>query len=160
MYRQISHGFVLIELMQVLAILSILVVVALPAYKDYTLRAIVSEGLEAVLPLREKIEEYYAHHGRFPKHNSALAMPPIEQLATKYLQGIQVKEGVIIIHYRNRNLERDTEGILTLRPALNMTLPTAPIIWACGESEPADRIVIGDNLTNLDKKLLPAACRN
>jgi type IV pilus assembly protein PilA len=72
MYRQISHGFVLIELMQVLAIVSILVVVVLPAYKNYTLRAIVSEGLEAVLPLREKIEEYYAHHGRFPKHNQEI----------------------------------------------------------------------------------------
>jgi type IV pilus assembly protein PilA len=155
-----SKGFVFIELLYVMAILSILATIAIPAYKDYTLRAIVCEGLEVILPLREKIEAYYAHFGRFPRHNSALALPAMEKLATKHLQSIEVKQGAIIIRYRSSSLERDTVGVLTIRPTLNKALPTAPITWVCGGAEPADRLVIGDSLTNLDNKHLPAACRN
>ncbi|MES9852100.1 MAG: pilin [Candidatus Thiodiazotropha sp. L084R] len=159
MRQRLPHGFTYIELIVVLAINSILAAIALPAYKDYTLRAVVSEGLMTILPLREKIEEYHAHHGRFPKDNFALSMPHPEQFMSKQLEGVEVRNGAINIRYRASSLSRSDIGLLTLRPAQNKALPTAPIIWACGKVELTGRILSGDNLTNLDNKLLPGSCR-
>ncbi len=83
MKRHIQAGFTLIELMIVVAIIGILAAVALPAYRDYTVRAKVSEVVLAASSGKTSISEYV---------NTSGALPPsgftIENQVSKYVSGV------------------------------------------------------------------------
>lgn len=58
--RQVQKGFTLIELMIVVAIIGILAAVALPAYKDYTVRAKMAEVIGFGAQMKTSVSECLA----------------------------------------------------------------------------------------------------
>ena len=64
--RTVQKGFTLIELMIVIAIVAILVALAVPAYKDYTIRAKVGECVNGAAVPKLSVSEYYETVGNFP----------------------------------------------------------------------------------------------
>ncbi|MFZ1640768.1 MAG: pilin [Candidatus Contendobacter sp.] len=66
-----QQGFTLIELMIVVAIVGILAAIAIPAYKDYTVRAKVSECAATIGACKTSVTEFYNTRGNFPGNVSS-----------------------------------------------------------------------------------------
>ncbi|MGZ5033842.1 MAG: pilin, partial [Usitatibacter sp.] len=64
--KKVQQGFTLIELMIVVAIIGILAAIAIPAYQDYTVRAKVTELINAAGVCKTSIAEYYQTKGVMP----------------------------------------------------------------------------------------------
>jgi type IV pilus assembly protein PilE len=59
MHRKAQAGFTLIEMMVVVAIVTILAAVAFPAYTDYIIRSKITEATSTLSDMRVKMEQYY-----------------------------------------------------------------------------------------------------
>ena len=60
-----QKGFTLIELMIVVAIVSILAAVAFPSYQQHVLRGNRAEGRTALLDAAARLERYYSDNNKF-----------------------------------------------------------------------------------------------
>jgi general secretion pathway protein G len=63
---RLSPGFTIIEIMIVLAIIGILLAIAQPQFRQYTVRAKEAVLKENLFTLRDVIDQFYADKGRYP----------------------------------------------------------------------------------------------
>jgi type IV pilus assembly protein PilA len=137
-------GFTLIELMIVVAIIAILLVIAIPAYQDYTIRTRVSEGLSLASVAKLVVTEQRMTEGDWPVDNAAAGY---ESPATRFVQGIQIDGANVEITLTNDTaLGGAGGGLITLTAqALAGVGNGAPIEWSCSSAIPS--------------KYLPSECR-
>jgi type IV pilus assembly protein PilA len=155
-----KQGFILIELMFVVAIIGILAAIALPAYNDYLVRAKVAEPLLALNEVKQAVNEFYRATGRFPKNNKEAGLAEAKHYRGLYFIAAQVENGAIHIQY-DKTLDRLNKQTrwLTLRPVkdeLNIT----DLNWACGKAGANKSLtLIGEDKTDLAPEYLPGNCR-
>lgn len=63
------RGFTLLDLILTVAIVGIFTAVAIPAYKDYSIRSQIAEGFSLASGIKPLLIEFEANHGRFPINN-------------------------------------------------------------------------------------------
>jgi type IV pilus assembly protein PilA len=118
-------GFTLIELMIVLAILSIIVGVAVPAYQDFTVRAKVAEGMNVATTAKNAVVETLHSLGNIPNQTST----GFQFFGTKYVQSVTIASGTGVIEITTRDTGAPVNPVLQLTPDLTNT--RASLRWSC-----------------------------
>ena len=156
-----THGFTLIELMIVIAVLGILLAIAIPAYNDYIIRAQVAEGISLVGELRSRVVEFHRQHGRFPRDNRMAGVAAPEHLIGNYVDRVEVVGGAMHVRFGHRVNQQIRGTMLSIRPVYVSAAPDSPMSWICGRAEPVPGMAAGgEDRTSLDDRFLPAACRS
>ncbi len=137
--RQAQQGFTLIELMIVVAIIGILAAIALPAYRDYTARAQVTEGLSLASAAKATVAENLSN-GIADRGQGWIAPG-----ATRYVAGVAVNAGTgaITITYQVPPAQAANQTIIMVP---TQVAATGEITWTC-------------NTGTLPAQLRPATCR-
>ncbi len=112
-----QKGFSLIEIMIVIAIISILSAFAIPGYQGYMQKAAMTDVLQTLLPYKTNIELCGINEGGFTNCNAGTNNIP-NNIKGKYIEQINVKDGVITLK-ANKKLE---EVSITLTPQLSASL--------------------------------------
>lgn len=140
----LQKGFTLIELMIVVAIIGILAAIAIPMYLDYTVRAQVSEGLNLSGSAKTAVTEYFQDRGHMPVDNTVAGLAASNEIQGKYVDDINVAQGVISVRFGNDANPQISGETITL--TANTSTPGS-VPWICAS---------GGVIQN---KHLPAACR-
>lgn len=139
-----ASGFTLIELMIVVAIVSILAAIALPAYQDHVARAQVSEGLSLAGGAKTSVATYYMARSTFPADNSDAGLALPGSISSKYVKSVTIEDGtgVIQVLYGNSASNRIRNLHLILEPMTQ----DGSMQWRCSSPD-------------LPTKHLPSSCR-
>ncbi|MEE4144890.1 MAG: pilin [Halieaceae bacterium] len=130
-----QHGFTLVELMIIVAIVSILAVIAMPAYQNYTIRSKVSEAMAFMAEAKSTVTERYSATNTMPTSNQVAGLaPPDSYDDYEYVSRLEVTsipvDGTIVVTVKIPGTSANGKQLQLVPSTSSM-----PIVWRC-ESVP------------------------
>ena len=121
-----QSGFTLLELLTGVAVVSILLVISLPIYFDYSTRAQVSEGISLMGEFKTRVTETYYANGDFPVSNADAGMGNPTDYATDKVTLISISTGgTITVEFDINTL--GTDNRLDFQPSVT----SLGVEWRC-----------------------------
>ena len=155
-----SHGFTLIELVVVMAIIVILALMAVPSFHDKYIREQVIEAMRLTDIAKGPIASAWSTTKSFPDDNAAAGLPAAEKIVSNYVKSLTVEAGAIHVVFGNQARGALRGMTLSLRPAVIEDAPIVPVAWVCGfAAAPEKMTVMAANKTDLPRNWLPVNCR-
>ena len=138
MPKRIHKGFTLIELMLVITVIGVLAAIALPVYRDFTVRTKVAELVAAMGPLKTAVAEKALHEGSLETAGVGVTVA----ISGRVTGGTVTDAGVISISGNAASV--GTAVTIVLTPTF---VGGGKLIWACSTSPDTFKVV-------------PAECRH
>ena len=144
--REEMTGFTLVELMIVLAVISILLIIALPIFQSYASRAKVSEAFALASGAKTAVSETAIANSAWPSNNQLAGLPSKTSIVGAFVQSIEVKSaGRISIKMASApTLNSDLADKLVV---LQGSLGKGSVTWTCSSE------------TTVAVRFLPPVCR-
>ncbi len=159
--KKAQQGFTLIELMIVIAIVGILAAVALPAYRDYTIRARISEPMAYMAEIKTGVAEYYSALGKIPDTSARAGVsqaPNTEITRTvSYYAPDNASDPVIYGVVKGSVFPDDDDRTFHLSGSISES--SREIIWKCKPGNPTGISNGSTKDFSSDTNWLPATCR-
>ncbi|ENV6632557.1 pilin [Neisseria gonorrhoeae] len=125
-------------------------------------RAQVSEAILLAEGQKSAVTEYYLNHGIWPKDNtSAGVASPASNIKGKYVQKVEVNNGVVTATMASSNVNKEIQG---KKLSLWAKRQDGSVKWFCGQ--PVTRTGDNDDVNaandgkEIDTKHLPSTCRD
>ena len=138
-----QEAFTLVEIMIVIAIIGILAMIAVPAYKDFTVRSKISEGLSLAAGAKTSVIEYYQTQGNWPKDNNVAGLPTPDHIKGEFVQSVAIEGNKVVVTFGTGA----GEGLTGHDLVMTAVDHSGSISWNCH----ADKI---------ENKFLPPTCRD
>lgn len=146
-----SGGYTLIELMIIIVVIALLVALAVPAYKNYTVRSKITECINGASVAKLHISEYRQIMGPWPPSLTDAGLPPAVSGVSQFCSGFvgyASGDGSFRV-----DIDEAAIGVFSgiVEPVLMPNqLPNGIVDWNCGTG----------NTSSANVRLLPASCRD
>ncbi|WP_164734418.1 pilin [Neisseria meningitidis] len=111
---------------------------------------------------KSAVTEYYLNHGEWPANNSSAGVATsASDIKGKYVQSVEVKNGVITAEMKSSGVNKEIQG---KKLSLWAKRQNGSVKWFCGQPVTRDAnnadTVAAAATKKIDTKHLPSTCRN
>lgn len=148
MTQRNQKGFSIIELLIVVAIIAILILVALPQYKKYIIRAQVSEGLSLAAGPKTELGVLHAEFGEFPV-TITVSGGKGKYISTSTVTRDSATKATIEYTFSKTSPNTANAEIDGQKLQVIGEIRDGAVVWSCKEGASSEKV----------KEALPASCK-